>query len=554
MTQKKRLRCAIYTRKSTEEGLDQAFNSLDAQREACAAYILSQKNEGWALLPALYDDGGFSGGSLERPALTRLLADIREGRVDVVVVYKVDRLTRSLNDFARIVDVFDKTGASFVSVTQQFNTTTSMGRLTLNVLLSFAQFEREVIGERIRDKIAQSKAKGMWMGGPVPLGYDIADRKLMPNAAEAKTVKNIFRRYLDLPSVMTLMEELRVDGIVTKLQTMRDGSVRGGQLFVRGPLYHLLSNPIYIGKIRHHSQLYDGQHEPIIDQALWDAVQDKLADAIGSRRERGNSHHTSLLTGMIRDHVDRPMSPSHATKQKRRYRYYVSSVASAVDGTPMKAPALRLAAAEIEQATIYATATLLADQQAILSLPQVDALTLRQRMNASEVMASTLAKEGKARVRQHLIALGLLVIVYPDRIDASISRRLLIAQLDGEAPDAIDDGFRVAIAISTRPERRGHNLRLVVGSRDQRQARIDPELVALLLKAEAARQKLFMGNDPSQSSDRAAERIARLAFLAPDIVAAILDGQQPKSLTPRRLMKQAAIPLDWKSQRKALGF
>lgn len=203
---------------------------------------------------------------------------------------------------------------------------------------------------------------------------------------------------------------------------------------------------------------------------------------------------------------------------------------------------------------IDATAALVMDQQAILSLPQVDALALRQRMKTSEIMASTLEKEGKAKVRQHLAALSLAVIVHPDRIDASISRRLLIAQLDGEAPDAADDGFRIAIAIPTRPERRGHNLRLVVGSRDQRQARIDPELVALLRKAEAARQKLFTGNDPSQSSDRAAERIARLAFLAPDIVAAILDGQQPKSLTPRRLMKQAAIPLNWKSQRKALGF
>lgn len=384
MTQKKRLRCAIYTRKSTEEGLDQAFNSLDAQREACAAYVQSQKSEGWTLVPTLYDDGGFSGGSMERPALARLMADVRDGRVDIVIVYKVDRLTRSLNDFARIVDVFDAAGASFVSVTQQFNTTTSMGRLTLNVLLSFAQFEREVIAERIRDKIAQSKARGIWMGGPAPLGYDVVDRKLVPNAKEAKTVEHIFRRYLAMPSVMMLMEELKAEGIVTKRQIMRDGSARGGQPFVRGPLHHLLANPLYIGKIRHRDQTYEGEHPPIIDQALWDAVQAKRAGAIGTRRALGNSEHSSLLTDMIRDHVDRPMSPSHAVKQKRRYRYYVSSIAFATNEAAIKAPALRLPAAELEQAVGNAAASLLADPQTIIVLPQADAQTTRRRIDAGQ--------------------------------------------------------------------------------------------------------------------------------------------------------------------------
>src|SRR6218665_2184256 len=238
------IRCAIYTRKSTEEGLDQEFNSLDAQREACAAYVLSQKHEGWSLLPDYYDDGGYSGGNMDRPGLKRLLADVQAGKVDVIVVYKVDRLTRALSDFSKIVDVLDAAGASFVSVTQAFNTTTSMGRLTLNVLLSFAQFEREVMGERVRDKIAASKRKGIWMGGPVPLGYDVVDRKLVINEAEAETVRHIFRRYLELGSVRELMAALAREDVRSKVMTMRDGSKRGGCHFVRGPLYCLLKNPI----------------------------------------------------------------------------------------------------------------------------------------------------------------------------------------------------------------------------------------------------------------------------------------------------------------------
>lgn len=552
MTQKKRLRCAIYTRKSTEEGLDQAFNSLDAQREACTAYIKSQKSEGWTLHPTLYDDGGFSGGSMERPALARLLADVRGGKVDIVIVYKVDRLTRSLNDFARIVDVFDAAGASFVSVTQQFNTTTSMGRLTLNVLLSFAQFEREVIAERIRDKIAQSKARGIWMGGPVPLGYDVVDRKLVPNVKEARIVEHVFQRYLAVPSVMALMEELKADGIVTKCQTMRDGSVRGGQPFVRGPLYHLLANPIYIGKIRHRDQVYNGEHPPIIDQPLWDAVQAKRKEAIGTRRERGNSQHSSLLTGMIRDHVDRPMSPGHAVKQKRRYRYYASSMAAAVDDTMIKAPGLRLPAAELEQASIDAAASLLADHRTIMTLPQVDAQTTRRRIDAAQPLGLSMRGGRKSEVRGTLQSLDLTMVVHPDGIDASISRRRLVALLDCTAAIAEDDGVRLPLIINTAPDQRGRNLKLVLRSSEEQKPNVDLELVALIRKAEAARQQLFV--EASGTSNRAAERVARLAFLAPDIISAILDGRQPASLTPRRLMKHAAIPLDWKGQRKALGF
>ena len=321
---RQRLRCAIYTRKSTEEGLEQDFNSLDAQREACEAFIASQKHEGWVALPTHYDDGGYSGGTLERPALQRLLDDIRGSKVDVVVVYKIDRLTRSLLDFAKIVEVFDAHGVSFVSVTQAFNTATSMGRLTLNVLLSFAQFEREVTGERIRDKIAASKKKGMWMGGYPPLGYDVKDRKLVVNEAEAETVRYIFRRYQELGSVRLLKEHLDAAGIVSKHRIAPDGRPYGGKPIARGALYHMLQNRIYRGEIVHKNQAYPGEHAPIIDDDLWQKVQTTLA---ANRVDRGagkGNHHLSLLAGLIYDAHGELMTPSHAVKKGVRYRYYVS--------------------------------------------------------------------------------------------------------------------------------------------------------------------------------------------------------------------------------------
>ncbi len=272
----RRLRCAIYTRKSTDEGLDQAFNSLDAQREACEAYIASQAGEGWRLIRTRYDDGAYSGGTMDRPALQNLLADIGTGKVDTIVVYKVDRLTRSLADFARIVELFDTNNVSFVSITQQFNTTTSMGRLTLNMLLSFAQFEREVTGERIRDKIAASKRKGMWMGGVVPLGYDVVDRKLIVNAAEAETVRALFRLYLQHGSVRLVKNEADRRGLRTKRRRPQNGARRGGEPFTPGHIYKLLANPIYIGKIVHKGERHDGEHSAIIDRETWDSVQEQL--------------------------------------------------------------------------------------------------------------------------------------------------------------------------------------------------------------------------------------------------------------------------------------
>src|SRR5690242_10487231 len=309
-TEAGRRRCAIYTRKSSEEGLEQKFNSLAAQREACEAYIRSQQHEGWVLDRHRYDDGGFSGGNLERPALQHLLADIRTGRIDVVVVYKVDRLTRSLADFARLVEIFDAQDVSFVSVTQQFNTTSSMGRLTLNVLLSFAQFEREVTGERIRDKIAASKKKGMWMGGNVPLGYDASECALIINPAEAETIRRIFGLYRELGCVRQVKEEADRLGLRTKSSTTANGTERGGRPFSRGHLYTLLSNPIYTGQIVHKGQLHPGQHPALIDDASWSIVRDQLAASTRDHRQRAKAADPSPLAGLLVDARGERLAPS----------------------------------------------------------------------------------------------------------------------------------------------------------------------------------------------------------------------------------------------------
>ena len=318
------VRCAIYTRVSTDQGLEQDFNSLDAQYEASQAYIRSQAHAGWTPLRAKYDDGGFSGGHTDRPALQRLLADVRSGAIDVIVVYKVDRLTRSLADFAKLVELFDEHNVSFVSVTQQFNTTTSMGRLTLNVLLSFAQFEREVTSERIRDKISASKRKGLWVGGMVPLGYDTNERRITVNESEADRVRMIFRSYLKLGSLNLLMADLREQGIVTKVRTLKTGATVGGIPFSRGPLAHLLRNRFYIGQVPFKGEVLQGEQPRILDRDLFDAVQAKLSEQTTNHRTtRMNS--AALLTGRIFDDRGNRMSPSHVRKGGLKYRYYLSS-------------------------------------------------------------------------------------------------------------------------------------------------------------------------------------------------------------------------------------
>src|SRR5450432_3296600 len=346
----KPVRCAIYTRVSTDQGLEQDFNSMDAQYEASLAYIRSQAHAGWTLVRVKYDDGGFSGGNTERPALQRLLDDVRAGKIDVIVVYKVDRLTRSLADFAKLVELFDRHGVSFVSVTQQFNTTTSMGRLTLNVLLSFAQFEREVTSERIRDKIAASKRKGLWVGGMAPLGYDTKDRKITVNEPEADLVRTIFRRYLKLGSINLLVADLRKSGLATKVRTLRTGGTVGGIPFGRGPLAHILRNRFYIGQVAFKGEILAGEQPAIVNRPLFDEVQAKLSEQL-------NNHTTTrmkseaLLVGRIFDDRGNRMTPSHARKRGIKYRYYLSS--PLLQGQPERSGSIRrVPAAEIETLVI----------------------------------------------------------------------------------------------------------------------------------------------------------------------------------------------------------
>jgi site-specific DNA recombinase len=320
------LRCAIYTRKSKEEGLDQAFNSLAAQREACEAYIRSQAHEGWNLVKSTYDDGGFSGGSMERPAVKRLIGDVKQGLIDIVVVYKVDRLTRALADFGKIVEILDGNNASFVSITQQFNTTTSMGRLTLNVLLSFAQFEREVTSERIRDKLAASRRKGLWMGGTTPIGYLVKNRSLAVHLSDAKIVRAIFRRFLLSPNTSALCRELRSKGIYRSCQTTERGKIFGGRPFARGTLDHILNNKIYIGLVTHRGEVYPGQHNPIISKSLWIQVQAKIASNDAAQKAKKSDKRRHILQGLIWDDNGNTMSLTHAqNRSHQRYRYYVSS-------------------------------------------------------------------------------------------------------------------------------------------------------------------------------------------------------------------------------------
>lgn len=543
------IRCAIYTRKSSEEGLEQDFNSLHAQREASEAYIKSQKHEGWQLVKTAYDDGGYSGGTMNRPALQLLMQDIEAGKIDVIVVYKVDRLSRSLHDFAKMVEVFDKRGVSFVSVTQQFNTTSSMGRLTLNVLLSFAQFEREVTGERIRDKIAASKKKGMWMGGYAPLGYDIVEKKLIINPAEAETIRHIFVRYMELGSVRQLCDELRARGIHSK---PRDSDTRpGGMPFSRGALYHLLSNRLYAGQIRYKDTYHPGQHEGIIDPQLWDQVQQKLVSNRAGIVEQSRKTEAGSLSGKLFDTTTgETLVIVHANKKGRRYRYYISQ--SLKMGIKDDAPnGWRLPGQAIET-TIYGIArTMLNDRDAM-----VDAL---QEANIpSHQIPALLTKAHEVTQYQ-----GHVFAAFIQRVELrqdGIQIRLSLASLVSPSTNGED-----IIIIRDTPmqiKRRGHEMRLVIEGGMTATASIDSTLTNAIARAHVWSEALLSGSIASMAeiasrnnvSDSYVKKIMPLAFLAPDIVEAIMAGKQPAHLTTQMLIRQVDIPIDWQEQRHALGF
>mgnify|MGYP001105686944 CR=1 FL=1 len=546
-----KVRCAIYTRKSTEEGLEQEFNSLDAQYEACAAYVMSQRHEGWELVKDRYDDGGFSGGNMERPGLKQLLTDVAAGKVQIIVLYKIDRLTRSLSDFSRIVDVLDEADASFVSVTQSFNTTTSMGRLMLNVLLSFAQFEREVTGERIRDKIAASKKKGMWMGGPVPLGYEVKERKLLINEAEAATIQNIFKRYADLGSGQPLLDELREQGIRTKRRVHKDGSVRGDIPFTRGSLFHLLKSRIYRGEMVHKGSASPGEHEAIIGEDLWTRVQLLIAENTVDRKLRRNAKEASLLAGIIRDGLGRKMTPSHTARSGKRYRYYVTHPSAIADENP----AWRLPAHDIEKRTVGMLVTFLSDQSMIRGLVGTDdagslaAAIKRCRCIAEQVTASTFHRRTKVPA----------LIERVDVADTEIRIMLSAPNLSEVLGTEISPDRLIPISVPIAHVRKGKEVKLVI-SEDAEDER-DEALVSLLRDAMAIRKEVLAAPnitiaEIAASSGRCRKRMGRLfrlSWIAPEIVDAILAGRQPQSLSPIALLT-ADLPLDWQGQTAALGF
>ena len=560
-----RVRCAIYTRKSSEEGLDQEFNSLQAQREACEAFITSQRHEGWVCLRTGYDDGGFSGATMGRPALQRLLADITAGRVDIVVVYKIDRLTRSLAVFAKIVEILDARGASFVSVTQQFNTTTSMGRLTLNVLLSFAQFEREVIGERIRDKIAASKKKGMWMGGVPPLGYRVHDRKLVIIDSEAEIVRSIFRRYAELGSVRLLKAELEAQGRKSKLWTSAAGRVIGGKPFSRGALYLMLRNRTYRGEIVHKGQSHPSEHPPIIDQPLWDAVQAQLAGNSGGRNAGTGTHQPSLLAGMLFDHDGNRMTPSYAMKKGTRYRYYVSRPLITQDQRE-SSTALRIPAGEIEHLVTSRVRQWLLDPGGIYQSTRLPDPSAQRRLIARAVeIGKSWTELPGTRQRAFLITLIERIDVGADQIDIHLRPTRLAALLDIAAtppPSATDDESQI-LSVPVRLRRCGRAIRMLIEGIDPfATAKPDPRLVKLLIRARQFNAALLdsdgvpfaalarrEGVSPSYFT-----RLVRLSYLTPDITEAILDGRQPLDLSADKLLAHSRLPLCWHEQRTVLGF
>jgi site-specific DNA recombinase len=566
-----RLRCAIYTRKSSEEGLEQDFNSLDAQREACVAFIASQKREGWVLVGEMYDDGGFSGATMDRPAFQRLLSDVSAGKIDVVVVYKVDRLTRSLSDFAKIVDIFDKHAVSFVSVTQQFNTTSSMGRLTLNMLLSFAQFEREVTGERIRDKIAASKKKGMWMGGHPSLGYDVKDRRLVVNNTEAETVRHIFRRYTELKSMRKLKEELDAAGIVSKVRTASDGSRYGGQPIARGALYLMLQNRIYRGEIVHKGKSYPGEHEAIVAEALWNDVQAILAQNRVDRAAGTTGNEPNLLTGILFDARGGRMSPTHANKEGTRYRYYISR--SLLDGSAKaKTEGQRIPAAALESLVVRRIRGWLTDPTSILQAIQYAASNAQTQKRLIE-RARDFVKQDHDRgiegLRAFIRASVMRVQVHADRIDIMLDEDQVCRCLDETAKETepsektpSEANRRVTtVSIPARLKRTGKEMRIIVDDGSE-SATPDTSLVRLLVRANAIRDQLLADRSVTFEDIAKSEgvvpsyatRLFRLTLLAPDIINAILSGKQPPELTARRLMDDTRLALEWNEQRQCLGF
>jgi DNA invertase Pin-like site-specific DNA recombinase len=530
----KPVRCAIYTRVSTEHGLDQEFNSLDAQYDAASAYIKSQAHAGWTLIRSRYDDGGYSGGSTERPDLQRLLEDIRSRKIDVIVVYKVDRLTRSLADFAKLVELFDAHGVSFVSVTQQFNTTTSMGRLTLNVLLSFAQFEREVTSERIRDKIAASKRKGLWVGGPLPLGYQMKDGKVAVVEVEAERVRLIFRRYLELGGVNALVRDLRERNVRTKERPLATGMIRGGVPFGRGSLFYLLRNRFYIGEVTYKDEILPGEQPAILDRALFDAVQQKLTDQWTTQSTTRNAR-AHLLTGLLFDDAGHRMVPTHATKAGIRYRYYVSLPHLYGESkTASVGSVSRIPAAEIEDVVV-------------------------KTINAHLVACGERPASGAAN-----IADGKVITERAARIDVHEDRLVIrLKTVDGEEASEPADEDAISIPWQKPPSRRSRQILIPhgVSKSDVRPTRIErrARLVSAIARGRRWLDEIVSGSATDVQQIAARQKCSvrqinmtiSLAFLAPGLVRAAVEGHLPRGIGVERLRD---APAEWSRQFEALGL
>ena len=550
--------CAVYTRKSSEEGLEQSFNSLDAQREACEAFILSQKAQGWTVA-STYDDGGYSGGNTERPGLQRLLADIAARKVRVIVVYKVDRLTRSLADFAKLVERFDAHAVSFVSVTQQFNTTSSMGRLTLNVLLSFAQFEREVTGERIRDKIAASKRKGLWMGGMAPIGYRPHERTLAIDEPQAQRIRELYRLYLELGCVRRLKSELDRRGWVTPARTTRRADAAGGRPFSRGHLYRILGNPIYLGQIVHKGAVFAGQHPAIIEVPLWQAVQDRLAAQVRGRRTRSTAADPSLLAGLLFDHQGHRLTPTHAQKGARRYRYYVSH-ALLETGREAAPDAMRWPAQALEDAVLHALAGFLTDASRLVGvMGTVAAAEARHRLRQAASLAERLSAPKSADKIEVLTRIVARITVKPDSLEIAVRSAAIWSASQVPATDEPTTLIEVPVQL----KRCGMAVRLIVRAPGAAVSRgADPKLVALVAKAHEWLARLISGRCNSvhaiareeQVTSSYVTRVLYLAFLAPDIVQRIIRGDHPLEWNAARLIRAVPLPLAWDEQRVRLGL
>ena len=548
-------RCAIYTRKSSEEGLEQNFNSLHAQRQACEAFIKSQAGEGWRMVKTAFDDGGFSGATMDRPALKTLLAHIKEKRIDVVVVYKVDRLTRSLADFAKIVEIFDAEGVSFVAVTQQFNTTTSMGRLTLNVLLSFAQFEREVTGERIRDKIAASKQKGMWMGGGLPLGYDLSDRRLVVNPAEAETVRLIFQLYLELKTLRRVRNELDRRSIVSKRWVSKGGVRHGGFRFHRGALYHLLANPIYVGEIRHKKVTYPGQHEPIIERAKWQRVQEVLNQRAAHPRGGSITKTTGLLMGRLFDENGELLYSCWAKKGQLRYRYFVSRKLVRGSNKP-EDRGWCLPAGRTEEAVTAAALQILSDRGALASTLKNWGLSASELKQAIEAIDSKVKSFEQVRTMEESETIIERVELKRDGMQITLNLGAMLPQFPHGGAT-----LRMTRLVPMQLRRRGVETRLVIPGEAVTATRTDPALLRALARGYNWFCELTSGRavstkqiaDREGLSDSYVRHVVPLGLLAPAIVESICVGRQSVSLSAERLKDHASFPIAWDAQQQLLS-